>query len=197
MRGRLKVAASRRGYHALVNIVRGTRPLGIVSSSAPQVRRARAGVRKRLMGSLLATDPERLVEPSTRGDPQSPLRWTCKRVRQLAQALCRQGHARSHQPIGVATGSWLTRGRVFHSVRKSQYGNAAHESRNRAVGVSRPTAHCLGWRPMRSSWIRARGSQRRFRRAIRQANCGSVLRCAPPRNDGATPQTPDLLRRTS
>ncbi|NJR51137.1 MAG: hypothetical protein HC780_17730 [Leptolyngbyaceae cyanobacterium CSU_1_3] len=28
----------------------------------------------------------------TRGDPQSPLRWTCKSVSQLAQALQQQGH---------------------------------------------------------------------------------------------------------
>jgi len=36
---------------------------------------------------------ERLVEPETRGDPQSPLRWTCKSTRRLAQALTAQGHA--------------------------------------------------------------------------------------------------------
>jgi hypothetical protein len=32
-------------------------------------------------------DLEALVEPTTRGDPASPLRWTCKSVRRLAQAL--------------------------------------------------------------------------------------------------------------
>ena len=36
---------------------------------------------------------EALVEPDTRGDPQSPLRWTCKSTRQLAAALTQQGHA--------------------------------------------------------------------------------------------------------
>ena len=35
---------------------------------------------------------DRLVEPATRGDPQSPLRWTCKSVNNLAQALKQQGH---------------------------------------------------------------------------------------------------------
>src|SRR3974377_2355869 len=35
---------------------------------------------------------EALVEPTTRGDPESPLRWTCKSVRRLAQALQAQGH---------------------------------------------------------------------------------------------------------
>jgi transposase len=36
---------------------------------------------------------ERLVEPDTRGDPQSSLRWTCKSTRRLAQELTAQGHA--------------------------------------------------------------------------------------------------------
>src|ERR1039458_7152514 len=33
---------------------------------------------------------EQLVEPSTRGDPESPLRWTCKSTRQLAATLQRK-----------------------------------------------------------------------------------------------------------
>ena len=41
----------------------------------------------------LRADLEALVEPTTRGDPQSPLRWTCKSVRRLAEALQQQGHA--------------------------------------------------------------------------------------------------------
>src|SRR6266436_6773222 len=40
----------------------------------------------------LLPDLEALVEPTTRGDPGSPLRWTCKSVRRLAQALQAQGH---------------------------------------------------------------------------------------------------------
>ena len=40
----------------------------------------------------MVADLEALVEPSTRGDPQSPLRWTCKSVRRLAEALQQQGH---------------------------------------------------------------------------------------------------------
>ena len=44
---------------------------------------------------------EALVEPTTRGDPQSPLRWTCKSTRNLADELRRQGHAVSHQTVAV------------------------------------------------------------------------------------------------
>ena len=49
-------------------------------------------------GSLVA-DLEQLVEPTTRGDPETPLRWTCKSVRQLADELQHQGHRASHQLV--------------------------------------------------------------------------------------------------
>src|ERR1700751_6032821 len=39
----------------------------------------------------LLADLEALVEPTTRGDPESPLRWTCKSVRRLAHARQVQG----------------------------------------------------------------------------------------------------------
>jgi hypothetical protein len=41
-----------------------------------------------------------LVEPTTRGDPMSPLRWTCKSTRRLAKELCRDGHPVSHTKVG-------------------------------------------------------------------------------------------------
>jgi hypothetical protein len=44
---------------------------------------------------------EALVEPTTRGDPQSPLRWTCLSTRHLAEALRSQGHAVSHKTVAV------------------------------------------------------------------------------------------------
>ena len=52
------------------------------------------------------TDPdllerlERLVDPVTRGDPDSPLRWTCKSTTQLSQELRRQGHLASPRTVG-------------------------------------------------------------------------------------------------
>ena len=56
--------------------------------------RQEGGGRKRLTdidpGLLSALDA--LVEPSTRGDPESPLRWTCKSTRRLAEELTRQNH---------------------------------------------------------------------------------------------------------
>src|SRR6266545_1467848 len=47
----------------------------------------------------LRADLERLVEPTTRGDPESPLRWTCKSVRQLARELRQGNHQVSHQLV--------------------------------------------------------------------------------------------------
>src|SRR5438046_7100438 len=57
-----------------------------------RVRRPGAGRKPTILKdpSLLA-DLEALVEPTTRGDPESPLRWTCKSVRRLAKALQAQG----------------------------------------------------------------------------------------------------------
>jgi transposase len=65
-----------------------------------RVRRPGGG-RKKLVDKdpALLADLERLVEPTTRGDPETPLRWTCRSVRQLAQELQRQGHGISHQAV--------------------------------------------------------------------------------------------------
>jgi transposase len=65
-----------------------------------RVRRRGAG-RKRTVDrdASLKGDLEALVEPLTRGDPESPLRWTCKSVRQLAAELQRRGHRTSHRMV--------------------------------------------------------------------------------------------------
>ena len=64
--------------------------------------RARGAGRKRatdsdpeLLGAL-----EALVDRESRGDPQSPLRWTCKSTRKLARTLTEAGHATSHVRVG-------------------------------------------------------------------------------------------------
>ena len=58
-----------------------------------RVRRPGAGRKPAIVRDpILRADLEALVEPTTRGDPQSPLRWTCKSVRRLAEALQQQGH---------------------------------------------------------------------------------------------------------
>src|ERR1700732_4356872 len=49
--------------------------------------------------ATLVRDLELLIEPLSRGDPESPLRWTCKSVRKLAQELGRRGHRVSHRLV--------------------------------------------------------------------------------------------------
>jgi len=65
-----------------------------------RIRRKGAG-RKRTVEKdpSLREDLDRLVDPVTRGDPESPLRWTCKSVRKLAEELRREGHAVSYQTV--------------------------------------------------------------------------------------------------
>ena len=66
----------------------------------PRVRRPGGGRKpKTATDPTLLDDLEALVEPLTRGDPMSPLRWTCKSLSKLAAALRRQGHAVSHETV--------------------------------------------------------------------------------------------------
>ncbi len=102
-------------------------PQGAVPDGPRRVRRPGAGRRK-----LVERDPgvlealERLVEPASRGDPQSPLRWTCKSLMQLARALREQGHAISHVSVGVLLKDM---GYSLQGHRKTREG-ASHPDRN-------------------------------------------------------------------
>jgi hypothetical protein len=67
-----------------------------------KVRRPGGGRKKTVaVDPTLLHDLERLVDPTTRGDPESPLRWTCKSVRKLATALKQKGHQTSHRMVAV------------------------------------------------------------------------------------------------
>ncbi len=71
--------------------------------AAPNPGRVRAagGGRKKLVAkdATLLRDLDALVEPTTRGDPQSALRWTCKSTTRLARELNRQGHPVSQRTV--------------------------------------------------------------------------------------------------
>ena len=92
-----------------------------------RLRRPGGGRRRRT-----ATDPdllpalERLVDPVTRGDPMSPLRWTCKSTTQLARELTDRGH-----PVSPSTVGRLLKaaGYSLQSNRKTKDG-ASHPDRN-------------------------------------------------------------------
>ena len=85
-------------------ILAGIRELRLQESSQalphPGIRRPGGG--RKL---VLETDPglsdalDALVDPVTRGHPESPLRWTCKSTRRLAEELTRQGHPVSDRTV--------------------------------------------------------------------------------------------------
>jgi hypothetical protein len=75
---------------------------GNAISIPPRIRRAGGG-RKPITDhdpELLAA-LESLVEPTARGEPDSPLRWTIRSTRVLAEMLTEQGHAVSHATVGT------------------------------------------------------------------------------------------------
>jgi hypothetical protein len=84
-------------------IARGLREIRqeIPSADPSRIRRPGGG-RKSLIEKdpRLTQDLESLVEPSTRGDPQSPLRWTCRSLRVLTDELQRMGHSIGYRSVG-------------------------------------------------------------------------------------------------
>jgi hypothetical protein len=66
-----------------------------------RIRRPGGGRKRRTDADAGLIDAlEALVDPATRGDPESPLRWTCKSTRTLAQELTAQGHPASCTTVG-------------------------------------------------------------------------------------------------
>ena len=102
-----------------------------------------------------------LVDPLTRGDPTSPLRWTCKSRAKLAAALTEQGWRVSSTTVGRL----LHRlGYRLQSPRKRQEG-ATHPDGNRAPGPGRTrrrgvTHGCYG--DPRKRWTHSRWSAMSF-----------------------------------
>ena len=66
-----------------------------------RIRKKGAG-RKKItdMDPTILNDLERLIEPVTRGDPESNLRWTCKSTRNLSEELSNMRHEVSHNKVG-------------------------------------------------------------------------------------------------
>jgi len=86
---------------AYSTVRRGLKELESGASAEPGRVRRPGGGRKRTLDKdpTLLADLEGLVEPTASGDPESPLRWTSKSVRQLAAALQGMGHAVSRQLV--------------------------------------------------------------------------------------------------
>ena len=70
-------------------------------ATSPRIRKAGGGRKASVKNDKkLQITLEDLVEPTTLGDPESPLRWTCKSLRQLESELRSQGFNVSHTSIG-------------------------------------------------------------------------------------------------
>lgn len=114
------------------------------SSASGRVRRAGGGRKKAVdKDASLRSDLQSLVESTTRGDPESPLRWTCKSVRQLTAELKRMKHQVSHQVVAD----------LLHALGYSLQGNrktkegANHPDRNAQFEhLSGKVKWCLGRR---------------------------------------------------
>jgi transposase len=98
------------------------------ASLAPGRVRRQGGGRKRAIAKdgSLKPDLENLLESTTRGDPEAPLRWTCKSVRQLTAELKRMKHQVSHQVVADLLHEL---GYSLQSNRKTKEG-ASHPDRN-------------------------------------------------------------------
>ena len=97
---------------------------GLTTDRISQPGAGRPGIEDTQPGITDALDL--LVEPLTRGDPMSPLRWTCKSAAKLAGALTAQGW-----PVSATTVGKLLDGLGYrlHALQKAREG-AAHPDRN-------------------------------------------------------------------
>jgi len=81
-------------------IAKGIHEIAAGNAEPGRIRRSGGG-RKNIVERdpklLVALD--RLIEPETRGDPESPLRWICKSTRNLAAQLTRRKHPVSHEKV--------------------------------------------------------------------------------------------------
>jgi hypothetical protein len=115
--------------------------------AAGRVRRPGGG-RKRLVerDPGLVAALEALVDPVTRGDPESPLRWTCKSTAQLARALTAQGHPVSDDTVGRLLGQ---QDYTLQRTRKTLEG-AQHPDRDAQFGYlnEQASAHLAAGQPV-------------------------------------------------
>lgn len=114
-------------YAGIAEIAAGTPTTPTANGKQIRVRAAGGG-RKRLVdkddGLLKALDG--LVEPTSRGDPMSPLRWTCKSTYRLSGELKRQGYAVCQRSVCDLLSQM---GYSLQSTRKTREGGK-HEDRN-------------------------------------------------------------------
>ena len=160
-------------------LARSTIHAGLRDLRASRRDRAKAATRIRGAGGgrrrLTTSDPDlltallALIEPTTRGDPESPLRWTCKSTAQLADELNRQHHRVSPRTVAALLkdagyslqANRKTREGAAHPDRDAQFRYLAsvitecHQHRQPAISVDTKKKELVGdfknggreWRP--------------------------------------------------
>ena len=84
-----------------INIGKKELKEGIIFETG-RIRREGAGRKKiQKYNPKLEEDLNSLIEPTSRGDPESPLRWTCLSTRKLAKELQKKGHQVSHSTVAM------------------------------------------------------------------------------------------------
>jgi Rhodopirellula transposase DDE domain len=171
------------GGVSLVSLATGlSRPTitaGMKELDLPSRQRTREATRVRRPGggrkSLALTDPqliralEALIDPVTRGDPESPLRWTCKSTQRLADELTQQQHPVSDRTVAALLkeagyslqGNRKTREGSSHPDRNAQFEHinsrvrAFHKQHQPVISVDTKKKELVGdfknggreWRP--------------------------------------------------
>jgi hypothetical protein len=140
-------AISRATGIAASTIGRGLKELAAAEVLDPgRVRRPGGGGKTRVaQDATLLADLLALVEPDARGDPMSPLRWTCKSLSQLTQALVSKGHRVGrtlvsdllHQNKFSLQANRKTREGESHPDRNAQF-NHLNESVRAALAAGEP-----------------------------------------------------------
>ena len=120
------IGMSRTTIHAGLAELKAAAPEG-KREARPRIRAAGGGRKKLTVKDVnLLRDLDALVEPTSRGDPMSALRWTCKSTYRLAEELQRQGHEVSQRTLC----DLLTQmGYSLQSTRKTREGRQ-HEDRD-------------------------------------------------------------------
>ena len=83
-----------------VTITKGIKEIKIDSVETDRIRKKGGGRQKLIKcDSEIINVLEAIIDATTRGDPESPLRWTCKSTRSLSEELSSQNHPISHTKI--------------------------------------------------------------------------------------------------
>ena len=177
------LAAGRGGIAAvsrITGIARSTIGRGldeVAAGGAPDGRVRRAGAGRKTLEKTdrrLIEDLERIVAPTQRGDPEQPLRWTIKSLRQIARSLRDLGHCISHTSVGAilrACGYSLQANRKTREGSRHPDRNAQFEAINQTVNA----ALAEGQPAKRRNWL-----------AISRIRAGHGARRASPKRCGPT-----------